>query len=211
MALVAHTISIDDKFFEYANKWLHSKTLTTILCCIYNLDGPTSFTEIELNYALTRREERYQNAFGIDGINQPFHESTCNIFSYEYEQEDDTRQYFYYIKSNTNRGGASTWSSHPKDTPIAVPISQPSLQQEHRRSRCNPRPRNWSDENSEGERSPHDMVEEGDNVTQPQVDAEWFKERNINEMNVGYGGSQRIMHDSKLLQMCLGKFTSGGL
>jgi len=157
-----------------------------------------------LNYALTRREERYQNAFGIGEINQPFHESTCNIFSYEYEQEDDTRQYFYYIKSNTNRGGASTWSSHPKDTPIAVPISQPSLQQEHRRSHCNLRPCNWSDENSEGERSPlgkrakvnHDMVEEGDNVTQPQVDAEWFKEMNVNEMNVGYCWIWRIPKDN---------------
>ena len=32
---------------------------------------------------------------------------------------------------------------------------------------------------------------------------------NVNEVNVGYGGSQRIMHDSKLLKMCLGEFTSG--
>ena len=33
---------------------------------------------------------------------------------------------------------------------------------------------------------------------------------NINSINVGHGGSQRIMHDSKMTKTCLGEFMSGG-
>jgi len=216
VALVAHTVSIDDKFFEYANKWLHSETLTTILCCLYNLDGPTSFMEIELNYALARREERYQNAFGIGGINQPFHENTCNIFKYEYKQDDGTRQYFYYIKSNVTKGGVPTWSSYVKHTPksslqgrqisrrhisrkqssdeisdnqISL-LSPPSLQSRRSSRRCIPRNRS-SDEISDDQIIPvgkrakvnHD-IEDGHNITQPIVNAQWFKERMAYHENV---------------------------
>jgi|AntRauTorckE5430_2_1112549.scaffolds.fasta_scaffold01423_7 hypothetical protein len=110
VALVAHTVSIKDEFFEYANKWLSSETLTTILCCIYNLDGPPSFTDIELNNALNRQKERFQIAFGIGGINQPFDANSCNIFKYEYKN-NGKRKFFYYIKNNVERGGILTWSS----------------------------------------------------------------------------------------------------
>ena len=43
VALVSHAI-FDDKIFAFANQWLFSETLATILCSIYNLSGPTSFT-----------------------------------------------------------------------------------------------------------------------------------------------------------------------
>ena len=34
---------------------------------------------------------------------------------------------------------------------------------------------------------------------------------NVDVMNVGHGGRQRIMHDSKMTKTCLREFVSGGL
>jgi len=95
--------------------------------------GQHHLKDTALNYALSRREERHQIYFGICGINQPFDENSCNIFKYEYKQDNGTRQYLYCIKNNVMRGGVSNWSSRVKHTPISSPLyisSPPSLQLE---------------------------------------------------------------------------------
>ena len=112
VALVAHTVKNEnDRLFAYSNKWLYSETVATILCSMYNLNGPTFITEVELNRALSSHKIELHREFGIAGIHSDsFHFNFDRIYRHVY-QVNGINQWFYYISengSNTVQAQSST-------------------------------------------------------------------------------------------------------
>ena len=119
IALVTYSIS-DDNIFAFANKWLFSETLATALYSVYSLEGPTSFSQDELVFALSEKNRRLHLDYGISGINErSFALNSSNILKYDYQVYGRT-QWFYYILAEK---GKPTTHSIPTVTSIQSPPS----------------------------------------------------------------------------------------
>ncbi len=73
VAILAHAIcDKGSSMHSFANKWLQSDTLATILCCNYRFSSDLLFTGNDIVTAFVQKKEKLHTEFGLDGVHQPF-------------------------------------------------------------------------------------------------------------------------------------------
>ena len=79
VSLVAHTVS-GYILFALENNMLLRERISTILYCIYNLDGSMLITSDEIADAMSERNKNIHSKYGIHGVNEPFTINSTNLF-----------------------------------------------------------------------------------------------------------------------------------
>lgn len=112
VAILAHAIcDKGSSMHSFANKWLQSDTLATILCCNYRFSSDLLFTGNDIVTAFVQKKEKLHTEFGLDGVHQPFALNHCNLYKYEYQVQGRSH-YFFYIHQEETTELSLTRQSH---------------------------------------------------------------------------------------------------
>ncbi len=107
VAILAHAIcDKGSSMHSFANTWLQSDTLATILCCNYRFSSDLLFTGNDIVTAFVQKKEKLHTEFGLDCVHQPFALNHFNLYKYEYQVQEFimnvTKAYFTVLLAESN-------------------------------------------------------------------------------------------------------------
>ena len=190
--LLQHAINDFSFLNKYAGRWLVQGTLTAILNQYYNIATVLSFTEEELNAALSRKNQRSLEKLGLGTMTEPsFNLNTSRIYTCVHTSPKNAAQryryHLYYIEPTKPRRSsrstvcADTGKDEIEDSPstiiVATEESQPRNIRKRRRSLRSQRKMNSDPLHPpQVTRLPKAIEKHSQNVTQPKSSCPvWFE------------------------------------
>jgi len=117
--LLQHAINDERFLIKYADRWLAQGTLTAILNQHYKIAKILSFTEEELNAALSLKNQRSLNKVGLGTMTEPSFSllNTSRIYTCVYKRKDVvSRDRVYYIETGPMKPQSSSRLKDRVDT-----------------------------------------------------------------------------------------------
>jgi hypothetical protein len=107
--LLQHAINDESFLIKYADRWLAQGTLTAILNQHYKIAKILSFTEEELNAALSLKNQKSLNKVGLGTMTEPSFSllNTSRIYTCVHKRKDVPRHRIYYIETDPKTQNSS--------------------------------------------------------------------------------------------------------